>query len=84
MEPKTGIGRITVSLTPALLEAIGRLKARDSCSISAIVEIALRDYIGSDSEDEVGARLRAAGASRRRVLPRKITIFGGKKPRPRI
>jgi hypothetical protein len=44
------------------------------------VEIALRNYIGEESEEQVGARLRSAGAVRRRVQGRRPTVFGGNWP----
>jgi hypothetical protein len=78
MDTKATIGRITVSLTPTLLEAITRLKTRECCSISSIVEIALRGYVGHDSDEQVGVRLRAAGASRRRVLRGPIEVLDEK------
>jgi metal-responsive CopG/Arc/MetJ family transcriptional regulator len=80
MDTKPNLGRITVTLTAPLLERLERLKARHSCSTSAIVEIALRNYIGEESEEQVGARLRSAGAVRRRVQGRRPTVFGGNWP----
>ena len=77
MEANVSLGRITVTLTAPLLERLERLKARHSCSTSAIVEIALRNYIGEDSEDQVGDRLRSAGAVRRRVQARRLALVGG-------
>jgi metal-responsive CopG/Arc/MetJ family transcriptional regulator len=64
----TPIGRITVSLRPALLAKLNRLKVRCSCSTSGIVEIALREFIGRDSEEQLAARLRAAGFGLRRRM----------------
>jgi metal-responsive CopG/Arc/MetJ family transcriptional regulator len=80
MESNATLGRITVTLTAQLLERLERLKARHSCSTSAIVEIAVRNYIGEDSEDQVGVRLRSAGAVRRRAQGRRLAILGGNWP----
>jgi metal-responsive CopG/Arc/MetJ family transcriptional regulator len=80
MDSNATLGRITVTLTAPLLERLERLKARHSCSTSAIVEIALRQYIGEESEDQVGARLRSAGAVRRRVQTARLASVGGNWP----
>jgi metal-responsive CopG/Arc/MetJ family transcriptional regulator len=80
MDSKASLGRITVTLTAPLLERLERLKARHSCSTSAIVEIALRNYLGEDSEDQVGDRLRSAGAVRRRVQGNRLSVAGGNWP----
>jgi metal-responsive CopG/Arc/MetJ family transcriptional regulator len=71
MNAKEPVGRITVSLTSELLEKLNRLKARHSCSSSGIVEIALREYLGRDSEEKLATRLRDADVGLRRRMPSK-------------
>jgi hypothetical protein len=80
MDTKDSLGRITVTLTAPLLERLERLKGRHACSTSAIVEIALRNFIGNESEEQVGARLRSAGAVRRRGPSRRLAAIGGNWP----
>jgi metal-responsive CopG/Arc/MetJ family transcriptional regulator len=63
---KKPLVRLTITLSDALLNRLANLRSRYSVSISAVCEIAIRDYLDAHSDGDLGELLRVAGAVRRR------------------
>jgi metal-responsive CopG/Arc/MetJ family transcriptional regulator len=60
------LGRLTITISRDLVQRLTAIKERHAVSVSAVAEIAIRAYIDSHADHDLGELLRAAGGKIRR------------------
>jgi hypothetical protein len=66
MHSRKTLGRLTVTISKDLILQLASIRDRHAVSVSAIAEIAVRTYLDTNADRDLGELLRAAGAKIRR------------------